>query len=172
MSQIIITSPTTSGGTTLTYASFYDTTNQFQAVANNNLPITFNTQDLNGGIDLPSPTQIQVHADGVYNFTFSIQFVNTNVADQDVNIFIAKNGLFLSNSNSKISVPSSHGGTDGHTIFTMNYFLELVAENFLQIYWNTSSIDVSVQTLPVVPIPPSGFTPLTPSIIATINQIS
>ena len=171
MSQIIITSPATTG-TTLTYGSFFDTTNQFQTVANNNLPITFNTQDLNGGIDLPSPTQIQVHQDGVYNFTFSIQFVNTDVALQDVNVFLKKNGAFLDNSNSKISVPNSHGGSDGHTIFTMNYFLELVAENYIQIYWNTTNTNVSIQTLPLVPIPPAGFTPQTPSIIATINQIS
>lgn len=170
MSQIIITSPATTQAT-LTYGAFSDTTNQFQAVANNNLPVTFNTQDLNGGIDLPSPTQIQVHQDGVYNFTFSIQFVNTDVADQDVNVFLRKNGSYLANSNSRISVPSSHGGTDGHTIFTMNYFLELSAEMFIEIYWNTSSTNVSIQTLPIVPFPPAGFTPQTPSVILTINQI-
>jgi len=172
MSQIIITSPTSSGVTSLQYGSFYDTSNQFQTIANNNLPITFNTQDLNGGIDLPSPTQIQVHQDGIYNFTFSIQFVNSSVSDQDANVFLAINGSYLTNSNSKLSIPSSHGGTDGHMIFTMNYFLELSAENFIEIYWNVSNTTVSIQTLPVIPLPPAGFTPQTPSIIATINQIS
>lgn len=170
MSQIIITSPT-STGTTKTYASFYDTSIQTQTLANADIPVTFNTQDLNGGIDLPTPSQIQVHQDGVYSMTFSIQFTNANVQTQDANVFLKKNGMFLDNSNSKISIHSSHGGVDGALILTLNFFLELIAEDFIEVWWNTTSTDVKIYTIPVVPVPPVGFTPQTPSIILTINQI-
>lgn len=171
MSQIIITSPASGGASVKTYGSFYDTTIQTQTLANTNVPVTFNTQDLNGGIDLPTPSQIQVHGDGVYNMTFSIQFTNSNVQTQDANVFLKKNGNFLDNSNSKISIHSSHGGVDGALVLTVNFFLELIAEDYIELYWNATSTDVKIYTIPVVPIPPAGFTPQTPSVILTINQI-
>ena len=170
MSQIIITSPTNTG-TTKTYASFYDTTIQSQILANTDIPVTFNTQDLNGGIDLPTPTQIQVHSDGVYNMTFSIQLTNANVQTQDANVFLKKNGSFYDNSNSKVSIHSSHGGVDGAYLLCVNFFLELQAEDFIELWWNATSTDVKLTTIPVVPVPPAGFTPQTPSVILTINQI-
>ena len=171
MSQIIITSPASGGASVKTYGSFYDTTIQSQSVANNDIAITFDTQDLNGGIDLPTPTQIQVHQDGVYNMTFSIQFTNANVQTEDANVFLKKNALIINNSNSKVSIHSSHGGVDGAYILTVNFFLELQAEDFIELWWNTTSTDVKISTIPVVPFPPSGFTPQTPSVILTINQI-
>ena len=170
MSQIIITSPT-GAGNTKDYGAFLSLSNQFQTIISNNLPILFDTTDLSNGISLNNPNEVIFAHDGTYNMTFSIQFVNTSVSIHDVNVFFKKNGTIVDNSNSVISIPNSHGGTDGHTILCVNFMFEMLAGETLALWWNVNNIAVSIQTIPLNPIPPAGYTPASPSVIWTIQQI-
>jgi hypothetical protein len=170
MSQIIITSPT-GAGTTKYYGSFSSLSDQFQTIISNNLPILFDTTDLSNGISLNNPSEVIFAHDGTYNMTFSIQFVNTSVSIHDVNVFFKKNGTIVDNSNSVLSIPNSHGGTDGHTILCVNFMFEMLAGETLALWWNVNNIAVSIQTIPLNPIPPAGYTPASPSVIWTIQQI-
>jgi hypothetical protein len=170
MSQIIITSPTGSGNTKY-YGSFSSLSNQFQTIISNNLPILFDTTDLSNGISLSNPNEVLFEFDGTYNMTFSIQFVNTSVSIHDVNVFFKKNGTIVDNSNSVLSIPNSHGGSDGHTILCVNFMFEMLAGETLGLWWNVNNIAVSIQTIPANLIPPAGATPASPSVIWTIQQI-
>lgn len=151
------------------YGAFHDTTSQFAASTTANYPITFNHTDLSNGVSIGSPTSRIVfdHA-GTYNITWSVQYVNSNVQIHDTNIFVRLNGVDVSKSNSKVSIPNSHGGVHGHNITTVNLMLSVSANDYIELVWNTNNTDVSIETIPAVATPQ---TPESPSVILTVQQI-
>ena len=151
------------------YGAFHDTTSQFAALTTANYPITFNHTDLSNGVSIGSPTSRIVfdHA-GIYNITWSVQYVNSNSQIHDTNIFVRLNGVDVSNSNSKVSIPNRHGGVNGHNITTINLMLSVNANDYIELVWNTNNTDVSIETIPAVATPQ---TPESPSVILTVQQI-
>jgi len=150
------------------YGAFQDTTDQTAASTTAAYAVTFNTTDYSAGVSVVSNSQITVRTGGVYNIQFSIQFANGNVAIQDVDIWFRKNGTDVAGSNSKFSVPNSHGGTDGHLIAALNFYLQLAAGDYVQIMWATTSTDVSLEQIPAQTTPTR---PSTPSAIVTVNKV-
>ena len=150
------------------YGAFQDTTDQTAASTTAAYAITFNTTDYSAGVSVVSNSQITVRTGGVYNIQFSIQFANGNVAIQDVDIWFRKNGTDVAASNSKFSVPNSHGGTDGHLIAALNFYIQLAAGDYVQIMWATTSTDVSIEQIPTQTTPTR---PATPSAIVTVNKV-
>jgi len=150
------------------YGAFQDSTDQTAASTTAAYAITFNTTDYSAGVSVVSNSQITVRTGGVYNIQFSIQFANGNVAIQDVDIWFRKNGTDVAGSNSKFSVPNSHGGTDGHLIAALNFYIQLAAGDYVQIMWATTSTDVSLEQIPAQTTPTR---PSTPSAIVTINKV-
>ncbi len=67
---------------------------------------------------------------GIYNLQFSAQLVNTDSQIHDIDIWFRKNGTNIAGSNSRYSVPNSHGGVDGHMIAALNFFIELNANDY------------------------------------------
>ena len=156
-------------GRTVFYGAFSDTASQ-TAVANTPTAITINTTDLSNGIYLGSVTsQIICQATGVYNFQFSIQFMNTAASVSDVYVWIQKNGSNVANTASLVSVPAKHGGDNGHTIFSLNYVLSLNASDYIQFYWSTSIATTSIKYIAAQTSP---SIPAAPSIIVTVSQVS
>ena len=150
------------------YGAFQDTTDQTAASTTAAHAITLNTTDYSAGVSVVSNSQITVRTGGVYNIQFSIQFANGNVAIQDVDIWFRKNGTDVAGSNSKFSVPNSHGGTDGHLIAALNFYIQLAAGDYVQIMWATTSTDVSLEQIPAQTTPTR---PSTPSAIVTVNKV-
>lgn len=150
------------------YGAFQDTTDQTAASTTAAYAITFNTTDYSAGVSVVSNSQITVRTGGIYNIQFSIQFANGNVAIQDVDIWFRKNGTDVAGSNSKFSVPNSHGGTDGHLIAALNFYIQLAAGDYVQIMWATTSTDVSLEQIPAQTTPTR---PSTPSAIVTVNKV-
>jgi len=150
------------------YGAFQDTTDQNAASTTAAYAVTLNTTDYSAGVSVVSNSQITVRTGGVYNIQFSIQLANDNVAIQDVDIWFRKNGTDVAGSNSKFSVPNSHGGTDGHLIAALNFYIQLAAGDYVQIMWATTSTDVSIEHLAAQTTPTR---PSTPSAIVTINKV-
>lgn len=150
------------------YGAFQDSTDQTAASTTAAYAITLNTTDYSAGVSVVSNSQITVRTGGVYNIQFSIQFANGNVAIQDVDIWFRKNGTDVAGSNSKFSVPNSHGGTDGHLIAALNFYIQLAAGDYVQIMWATTSTDVSIEQIPTQTTPTR---PSTPSAIVTVNKV-
>lgn len=150
------------------YGAFQDSTDQTAASTTAAYAVTFNTTDYSAGVSVVSNSQITVRTGGVYNIQFSIQFANGNVAIQDVDIWFRKNGTDVAGSNSKFSVPNSHGGTDGHLIAALNFYIQLAAGDYVQIMWATTSTDVSLEQIPAQTTPTR---PSTPSAIVTVNKV-
>jgi hypothetical protein len=106
---------------------------------------------------------------GVYNLQWSGQFQNTDTQEHDISIWLRKNGTNITGSTGFSGVPSSHGGIDGHIIVGWNYFLELAANDYIEIYWSSPSTNVSLQFYAAGTSPTR---PTTASVIATMNYIS
>ena len=117
--------------------------------------------------DLPS--KITVDYAGVYNLQFSLQFVNVSVQIHDVDVWFRKNGTDVANSNSRFSVPNSHGGVDGHLIAALNFYVDLDPGDYMEIMWHTDDSDISIQQLPAAVSPTR---PATPSAIVTMQYVS
>ena len=90
---------------------------------------------------------------GRYNIQFSAQFVNTDSQIHDVDVWFRKNGVLsstadIANSNSQFSVPNKHGSIDGHLIGALNFFIDLEANEYIEIMWHTYDVSTTIQALP------------------------
>lgn len=151
------------------YGAFEDSTDQTAANTTTAYPMTFNTTDYSNGVSVVSNSQLTVKSYGIYNIQFSVQLVNTDSSIHDMDIWFRKNGTNVPASNSRYSVPNSHGGVDGHTIAALNYYIELNANDYVEIMWATDDTAVSIQQLATRTSPD---TPSTPSVIATMQYVA
>ena len=151
------------------YGAFQDSTNQTAANTTTAYAMTLNTTDYSNGVYLSNSSRMNVRNYGIYNLQFSTQFVNTDNSIHDIDIWFRKNGTNIASSNSRYSVPNSHGGVDGHIIAALNFFIEMNANDYMEIMWATDNTDVSIQQLAARTSPD---TPTTPSVIATMQYVA
>jgi len=130
--------------------------------------MTLNTTDFNNGVSISS-SKITVATAGIYNLQFSAQFVNTDSNVQDAYIWLKQSGVDISGSTGFVSIPSRHGGTDGHAIVGWNYFLSMTAGQYIEIYWSVPNAAVSIQHLAASGTPTK---PSTQSVVATMTFVS
>lgn len=154
------------------FGSFYSTDDQTAAAINTGYAVTYNNTDLSSDVSVVSSSQIKVTKYGVYNIQFSIQFVNTDTQIHDVDVWFRKNGSDIANSNSRFSIPNSHGGVDGHAIAALNFFVDLAPNDYIQLMWLTADTTVSIQQLDAVTTPSAAVRPATPSVILTVAFVS
>ena len=154
------------------YGAFQDTTTQ-TASANTATALKFNTTDFSNGIVVDSTTKLRVSQSGVYNLQFSVQTQNTDTQLHDMSIWLRQDaagaGTDIPGSAGLISVPNSHGGVDGHSIVGWNYFISLNADDFVEIWWSTTSTQVSI---PAYAAGTSPTRPTTASAVATMSFVS
>jgi len=138
------------------------------ATVNTATLMTFNTTDFANEVSISS-SQITVVNAGIYNLQFSAQFQNTDTAFQDVYIWLRQNGVDIPGSTGFISVPNRHAGTDGHSIIGWNYFLNMAAGDYIEIYWSVPNAAVTIQHLAASGTPTK---PSTQSVVATLSFVS
>jgi hypothetical protein len=136
--------------------------------ANTATLMTLNTTDFTNEVTISSSKITTAYA-GIYNLQFSAQFVNTDVQEHDVYIWLKQNGVDIPGSTGFISILNSHGGTPGHSIIGWNYFLEMDASDYVEIYWSPTNADVTIQHLAASGSPTK---PSTQSVVATLSFVS
>jgi hypothetical protein len=156
------------------WGSFWDETSQVAAAINTAYPILLRKVDLaNRGVKIISDSRITVDHPGIYSFTFSIQFTNSDVQIHDVNVWLRKNDSGSSGdvpaSDSRFSVISSHGGVDGNVIGTVNFVLGLVAGDYIELMWMTSNVATYIHAEGASASPAH---PSIPGIICTVVQVA
>lgn len=154
---------------TAPYGSFQDLADQTAAAINTAYAITYDTTDFTNGISVVSNSRITVKNYGIYNYQTSIQFTNADSQDHAVSVWFSKNGTNIINSNTELSIPSKHGTTNGRSVFAVNFFFELQANDYIEMYWATESTDVKLEYLAAQTTPTR---PATPSVIATMQYIA
>jgi hypothetical protein len=150
------------------YGAFQDSTDQSVASTTTAYAILFNTTDFSKGISVVSNSQITVESPGIYNFQFSIQFKNSDSQIHDADVWFRKNGTDIANSNSQFSIPNKHGSVDGHLIAALNFYVELVANDYVQLMWSATNTLITIEHIPTQSSPTR---PATPSVILTVNKV-
>ena len=155
---------------TAPYGAFQDSTDQTAASTTVAYPMTFDTTDFSNGVYLSNSSRMNVRNAGIYNVQFSVQLENQDSAQHDVDIWFRKNGTNITASNSKFTVPARKSASIfGHVIAAINYFVELAANDYIEIVWRTESTDVSLEQTPAESSPTR---PATPSVIATMQYVA
>ena len=155
---------------TAPYGAFQDSTDQTAVSTTVAYPMTFDTTDFSNGVYLSNSSRMNVRNAGIYNVQFSVQLENIDNAQHDVDIWFRKNGTNITASNSKFTVPARKSASIfGHVIAAINYFVELAANDYIEIVWRTESTDVSLEQTPAESSPTR---PATPSVIATVQYVA
>jgi hypothetical protein len=155
---------------TAPYGSFQDSTDQSAASTTVAYPMTFNTTDFSNGVYLSNSSRLNVRNAGIYNLQFSVQLENTDNVQHDIDIWFRKNGTNITASNSKFTVPARKSASVyGHVIGAINYFVELAANDYVEIVWRTENTGV---TLEQTAAQSSPTRPATPSVIATMQYVA
>jgi len=102
---------------------------------------------------------------GLYNIQFSMQFVNTNIAVHDIDIWFRKNGTDIAETNSQFSVPAKHALVDGHALGVANLFVDVIAGDYVELMWHTNDTGATIQYIGPQTAPTR---PGTPSVIVTV----
>lgn len=115
------------------------------------------------------PSKITASQAGTYNIQFSAQLANTSATEYGVDIWLKKNDQSIPDSNSQFTVPKKHGSINGHLIASLNFFVYLDVNDYVEIVWRTENSSVFVEAIPeqISPIRPA-----TPSIIVTASYVS
>lgn len=148
------------------YGDFYDTTDQTVATINTQQLVTLNSTGVTRGVALISGSQIRATYAGDYNLMFSAQIKNTDSAEHNIYFWWKKNGTNIADSGGQITMPKKHGSGDGHALVMWNIYVTLAANDYVQLYWQSPSTLVSLETIPA-----AGSVPRVPSVIVTINRI-
>ena len=151
------------------YGAFQDSTDQTAANTTTAYAITFDTTDYSNGITLSNSSRLNVKNAGVYDLQFSIQFKNTTNDSQDADVWFRKNGTDIAKSNSRFGLAArKSAGDPSHSIGALNFFIELQANDYVQIMWRASNTGVSIEQHPADTSPTR---PAVPSVIATMNLV-
>lgn len=146
-------------------ASYYSTVDQGPYSANTINAMTLNTADWETGVSVVSSSRITFANAGKYNIAFSAQLHQTN-SSGIINIWLAKNGTAIANSNTKCSITSNNP----YYVAAWNFFVNAAAGDYYQIMWSSDSQHTVIEYEAATG---SGATlhPAIPSLIVTVNQV-
>lgn len=142
--------------------------------ANTATLMTLNTTDFSNEVSISS-SKITVVNSGIYNLQFSAQVQSTDVAPQDIFIWLRQgndggSSADITGSTGKIGIPARKTPADPfHSIIGWNYFLSMAANDYIEIYWSTTSANVSIQYYAASGTPTK---PSTQSVVATLSFVS
>ena len=139
--------------------------------ANTATLMTLNTTDFANQVSISSSKITVVNA-GLYNLQFSAQFQNTDNQIQDISIWLRQNGVDIPGSTGFVSIParkSASAGEEAHEIVGWNYYVEMQASDYIEIYWSATLASVTIQHYPTSTGP---VRPSTQSVVATLSFVS
>jgi hypothetical protein len=173
--SILLLTPVTAAANAdaVPYGAFQDTTDQTIASTTTAYEMTFNTTDSSNGVTVVTSggkaSRLTVANAGTYNLQWSGQFNNSDTQIHDVTVWIRKNGTDITGSSGFISIPNSHGGVDGHAIVGWNYFIDLAANDYIEMMWSATNTAVTLQFYADGTSPTR---PSTASLIATLSYMN
>jgi hypothetical protein len=144
------------------YGSFYDTAKQVTPITTasvvkfnfinfaNNMSITNNTSGL--------PTRITAKNAGLYNVKYTLQFIKTDGANDEVSVWIRRNSSAYPNTNNTYTII----GLGIKNTFSNSFFVELDNDDYVEIYFSLKNINISLvgtntQSTPSRPATPAAM---------------
>jgi hypothetical protein len=114
-------------------------------------------------------SKITVAQAGIYNLEWSGQFINVAAQIHEVSVWLRVNGTDVVGSTGRVSINAKHGAFDGGAIPAWNYFVELQADEYVELWWSTPDVDTYITSF-VAGTSPTR--PATASVIATLTFVS
>lgn len=145
------------------FGVFYDMTTQTATATNTAYAITYNTTDISNGVTLSTPTsRIQVNTDGIYDFQFSLQIINTSGGAHSVFIWYRINGVDAENSATEIRIE----GNNTEQFAAWNFVVSLSASDYFELMWSVDDTAIQIKTFAA-----AAPSPAVPSVIMTVNYV-
>lgn len=167
---ILVPSDDISAASFYPYLAVSDDTDQAATTTTAANIMSFSTTDYALGASLVTNTKLTAGYSGLYNIQFSVQLVNTTNDVQTVSIWFSKNGTNVANSNSEFGIkPRKSSGAASQAIAALNFFIALQKDDYVELVWRPTDIDVSIEHFATQSSPTR---PATPSIIATMSYLS
>ena len=153
------------------YGQFQSNVNQIAAAIDTAYAVTYTQSDFLDGVVLSSGSRLTVPATGVYNVTFSLQFKNTTAGAEDIDVWMRKNGADIPDTNSRFSIVArKSAGVPSHLIVTTSVMVDLLANDYIQVMWHVTNVNVTMEQFPAVTAVP-GTTPAIPSTPSAFVQV-
>jgi hypothetical protein len=157
--------PGSSGLLSAYTGSFFSTQSQ-TGTTNSAQAMTLNNTDFSNGVSIVDGSKVTIANAGKYNIQFSAQLHNNSGSSATVNIWLNKNGSYVENSNTRVSVASN----DPYSVAAWNFFVDAAANDYYQIVWSSSSANTGIDAQ-AGQIINSIYHPAIPSVILTVNQV-
>jgi hypothetical protein len=151
------------------WGNFYDTTTQTITSTTTAYVVGLNSSDPDSdGVAIVDGSKITPTTPANYNISVSIQLTNQDTQAHDATFWFRKNGTDIAASASTVTVPSTHGGINGHLIFYVDLALHLNSGDYIQIWWHATNTKISLETLPAGTSP---VYPVSPSVLCSVVQV-
>lgn len=133
--------------------------------------LIFTATDASYGIELDpaNPSHVVCSTAGVYNFTFSAQFLNYTTSDDNITLWFKKNGADVPYSAGVEQVGSKHGSGPGASIVSWNLILDMAVNDYIELYFTSDTGNTVCATYPAGVAP---VHPISPSLILTATFVS
>jgi hypothetical protein len=155
---------------TAPYGSFSNNTDQTAPTVGSTAVVVYDTTEESNGVYLSDSSRLNVRNAGIYNVQFSLQLVNKDNAPQYADIWFRVNGTDVPRSASRFDIPARKSATDwGHIVGTVNIFLDMNANDYVEIAGTTSSTLIGLEHYAADGTIPR---PAIPAAIVTINYIA
>jgi hypothetical protein len=151
------------------YAAVQNTTD-ITFTANTAKQVVFPTTDFINGAENSGLDGIKVLQDGIYNYQFSVQLRNADSQIHSAWIWLKVNGVNVAGTGSKFDVVSSHGGVDGFGIAAANFFVQLRANDTVEMWAAASNTNVTFDSTTAQTSP--FAMPAIPAVVATLSFVS
>lgn len=151
------------------YAAIQRTTDA-TFTANTATQITFDQNDYLNGCANDGTDGITVSQPGIYNYQFSVQLKNTDTQIHSAWIWLRKNGTDVPRTASKFDVISSHGGTPGYILAACNFFVDLEADDTVEMWAAVGNVTITFDAIAAQTVP--FAMPAIPSVVATLSFVS
>jgi hypothetical protein len=128
------------------YAAFSDITDQTGSISAATA-VKFGTTDVAGaGITMVTDgtnlTRLTFAAAGTYMVAPGLQLANSDTADHDVTVWLARNGTNVARSATKVTVPKATDG--GNTVLQIMFYVTVTAGQYVQVLWLPENVAVTI----------------------------
>jgi len=151
------------------YLTAFDLGNHSLSAPNAVETLQFGTTVLSSGLSIQgvNNTDIVFSTAGIFNIFFSVQVTNNAVQDHEFYLWLCFNGSPVANSNSIITVPSTHGGVKGHNIAAWSFMVQTNIGDSYQLCWSGNNTNIAIETIS----PPTVLIPTSPAVILSVSQV-
>ncbi|NBO49829.1 MAG: hypothetical protein EBU80_08910, partial [Chitinophagia bacterium] len=152
---------------TANYGYFYDTTTQSALLPDKEYAIKYNATGFARGVTVENNSKIRVSNKGTYNLQFSAQLDRTTGNTTCyITIWLRINGFDLPYSSTDITIQGTTAVSA--TVAAWNFFLDLNANDYVELMWSTTNTNAIIQFLGSRTNP---VRPAIPSIILTMHPV-